>query len=351
VIVLASGAALALLGLPPVGQGPTVVVAVYGLGAHLERRSSLAWACGVGVVVIAHQMVTWWVDGVSFAGNLAVLGAAWWLGDAARRRREEAVAHATRAAELAAARDELARRAVADERLRMARELHDVVAHAMSAIAVQASSGRLAFDREPELARAALAAVETLSREALTDMRRLLGVLRPSAEAAPGPCSPNDEGAATLVPAVSLSGLDRLVASTAAAGVTVDVVVEGGPRPLPPGLDQAAYRIVQEALTNVVRHAQACRAVVTVCYGDEALVVEITDDGVGRVPHADGPLPAARDGLQSGPPAGQGRSGVGLVGMRERVAAYGGTLVAGPGPAGGFRVLARLPTPRPAGVT
>jgi signal transduction histidine kinase len=180
----------------------------------------------------------------------------------------------------------------------------------MSAVAVQAGTGRVAFDREPEEARAALARIEALSREALTEMRRLLAVLRPDA--------------VERTPVVSLQDLDRLVATTRAAGVSVDVRITGESRRLPPGIDVAAYRIVQESLTNVARHADSRRAAVTIAYGDEALVIEVDDDGPARPHDGHGP-------------------GVGIVGMRERVAACGGTFAAAARPDGGFRVLARLP--------
>jgi signal transduction histidine kinase len=311
-VAVATGAMLWVAGVAPVGHGPTVVVVVYTLGATLPRRTALPAVGAVMAAVATHQAATWWVDGFSFAGNLVVLAGAWGLGDAARRRHAETVAHARRAEELAAARDELAQRAVAEERLRIARELHDVVAHAMSAVAVQAGTGRLAFEREPEVARTALANIETMSREALTEMRRLLAVLRP------------DQEAPARAPMVSLEQVDRLVASSRAAGVAVEVQVTGEPRRLPPGVDVAAFRIVQESLTNVARHAVARRADVRICYGDEAVLIEVDDDGPARSPRDE-------------------RPGVGIVGMRERAAACGGTLAAAPRPEGGFRVLARLP--------
>jgi signal transduction histidine kinase/DNA-binding NarL/FixJ family response regulator len=265
--------------------------------------------------VAIHQRATWWVDGVSFAGNVVILAGAWWMGDAARRRHEEASAHRDRAEQLAAARQELARRAVAEERLRIARELHDVVAHTMSAIAVQAATGRVAFDGEPPVARSSLGQIETLAREALTEMRRLLTVLRTEPAEA--------ELEAHRSPAASLADLDRVVATSRVAGLTVDVRIEGRGHALPAGVDLAAFRIVQEALTNVARHGRTDRAEVSICYGEDAVVVEIDNDGP----------PAA--GVSDG-------GGMGIVGMRERAASCGGTLVAAAKPAGGFRVLARL---------
>lgn len=235
----------------------------------------------VGVAV--HQIATGWVDGTSFVGNLVMLSAAWWLGDGARRRTEESVAHAERAALLEAAREELARRAVTEERLPIARELHDVVAHAISAIAVQAGTGRIAFEREPDLARQSFVEIESLSRDALGEMRRLLGVLR------------SEDASLELEPVPSLAALDRVVATTNASGVRVEVRIEGGPRLLSAGVDLA-------------------------------VVIEVDNEASPR-PQATAPRSA----------------GVGLVGMRERAATYAGTLEAGPMPSGGFRVVARLP--------
>jgi signal transduction histidine kinase len=312
-VVLATGGVLWAVGLPPIGHGPTVIVAMFTVGATLPRRLSLMWLGIVLGAVAVHQRLTWWVDGTSFAGNLVLLTGAWWMGDAARRRREEGAAHAARAEQLATAQEELAVRAVAEERLQIARELHDVVAHTMSAIAVQAGTGRVSFDQEPEVARASLAQIETLSRDALGEMRHLLAVLRPG-----------DGPTAVRAPVASLQDLDRLVVTSAAAGVAVDVRVEGEPRPLPAGLDVTAFRIIQEALTNIARHGRTDHADVAICYGSDAVVIEIDNDG---------PLVSttARPG------------GVGIVGMRERALAVGGTLVAAPNPAGGFRVVASLP--------
>ena len=313
VVVLVTGAAMAVV-VPPIGHGPTLIVAVYSLAATRPQRESLRWtAVALGAVTV-HQVVTWWVDGFSFAGNLVLIGGAWWLGDVARRRQEEASEHAARAEQLAAAREELARRAVADERMRIARELHDVVAHSMSAIAVQASTGRLAFDREPEVSRGALVEIESLSRETLAEMRRLLAVLRPG-----------DGAVGDRAPLASLGDLDRLLSSSRAAGVVVDLRVTGSARRLPAGVDVAAFRIVQESLTNVGRHSAADHATVSIAYAADAVEVRVDDGGPPR-PH---------DGL---------RAGLGIVGMRERAASCGGTLTAEAMPGGGFRVVAHLPT-------
>ncbi|HZA82059.1 MAG TPA: sensor histidine kinase, partial [Actinomycetes bacterium] len=240
-----------------------------------------------------------------------ILAAAWMLGDGARRRLEAIATAQQRAAELELARDELARRAVTEERLRIARELHDVVAHSMSIIAVQSGVGVHVLDSQPEEARKALVAVEATSRQALVEMRRLLGVLRQEAETR-----------GSLAPAPGLAEVEALAAEVARAGVRVEVRIEGTPAKLPAGLDLSAYRIVQEALTNVVRHAGPATARVAVRYGPGQVAVEVVDDGRGGAP---------------------GDQGHGIAGMRERAALYGGTLEAGPLPGGGFRVAASLP--------
>jgi signal transduction histidine kinase len=196
---------------------------------------------------------------------------------------------------------------VVEERLRIARELHDVVAHSISMITIQAGYGTLVLDREPEKAREALAAIEVTGRETLTEMRRLLGVLR-------GGDRPS------LAPAPGLAALDRLLEQT---GVEVELSVSGTPRPLPSGIDLAAYRIVQEALTNVVKHAGTSTCRLRIHYGDDDVSVEITDHGRGG-------------------PAGTGH---GITGMRERAGLYGGEFSAEPLPEGGFRVFARLAEP------
>jgi signal transduction histidine kinase len=276
-------------------------------------------------------------------------------------------------------RDQAATSAVTEERLRIARELHDVVAHSMTVIAVQAGYGHHVIEEQPAQAREALGAIQATSREALADMRRMLGVLRRSgpepfgpeigsgrrrADGPPGIAAPpaaNGRGqtagprtaspaeAAPLLPAPGLADLDRLVAGIARAGVRVDLQVRGRRRELPPGIDLAAFRIVQEALTNVVKHADTPSCQVIVSYGTDELSVEITDEGRGsRIPAA---TAARRTGSRSpgagkpGDEAGEEMTGGhGLIGMRERVSLYGGELSAGPQPEGGFRVAARLPT-------
>ncbi|MFD7966731.1 sensor histidine kinase [Streptomyces zaomyceticus] len=259
------------------------------------------------------------------------------LGHSARERR----AHA---AELRA---RTAAEAVTAERLRIARELHDVIAHSIGVIAIQAGVGRRVIETQPAEARNALATIETTSRETLASLRRTLGALRASARDTPGRSAgpgsgptavgrgPGD-GPAPRDPAPGLADLDRLTASTADAGVRVEVRHLGDPgRPLPPEVDLAAYRIVQESLTNVVRHAGTPVCRVTVERGEDALLVEITDDG-----------PATAVTPATGP-ASPGGTGYGIVGMRERAALLGGRFSARPRPGGGFHVTAELPLPLP----
>ncbi|MFD8724677.1 sensor histidine kinase [Streptomyces sp. NPDC059629] len=206
-------------------------------------------------------------------------------------------------------------REAAAERLRIARELHDSIAHSMSVISVQACFGRLVLDDRPQDARSALEVIETTGRETLVELRRMLGVLHDVTHDA------------DLAPAPKLADLNRLTERTRRPGLRIDLAVTGHVRPLPPGLEAAAYRIVQEALTNVVKHADASNAHVTVAYGPCVLTLTVTDDGSIR------PAP--------------GSTGRGLSGMRERLGLYGGILQAGPAPTGGFRVRASIPVDGP----
>ncbi|MGS2619158.1 sensor histidine kinase [Micromonospora sp. LZ34] len=278
---------------------------VVGLvAAHRSRRVSVPAAVVVLAVQVAASFVNPSEDPLSRA-ILSVLAVvtAWTVGDSVRARRRHAEAlRAHQAAE-----------AVTAERLRIARELHDLVAHSIGVIAIQAGMGARVIDNQPAQARAALATIEATSRETLANLRRTLGALR----------RPQGESAA-LEPTTGLADLDRLVAAAADAAVRVRLHRRGRPGPLPADLDLAAYRIVQEALTNVVRHAGTADCRVTVTQDPEQLAVEIVDDGRG------------------GPVGGEGH---GIVGMRERVALLGGRFHAGPRPEGGFRVAAELPVP------
>ena len=259
---------------------------------------------------------------------------AWMTGYSVRQRRLYVVTLQQQAANSA----------VAEERLRIARELHDVVAHSMSVIAVQAGYGQYVIESSPDGAKEALGAIQATSRDALEEMRRMLGVLRQQemtpapaqADPLPGP-APASGGAPArqvpLSPAPGLAGLDRLIERTRGAGVRVTLEVSGDGRPLPAGVDLSAYRIIQEALTNVVRHAgTGATCVVSLSYTDSDLVIRVTDDGA---------RPAAPHSVSV---AAQG-TGHGIIGMRERVNLCGGTFGAGHLPDGGFQVTAALPLP------
>jgi signal transduction histidine kinase len=212
--------------------------------------------------------------------------------------------------------------AVTAERLRISRELHDIVAHSVGIITLQAGAAARVLDTQPDRAREAMQAVEETGRQTLTGLRRMLGALRGTEPGLPAPEAP-------LHPAPGLADVDELAASTTAAGVDVSVCWRGRRRTLPPEVDLSAYRIIQESLANVVRHADARSCEVSVDYQDAEVAIEVTDPGRGG--------------------KGVTGTGYGLVGMRERVALLHGFFIAGPRPDGGFQVTARLPVPEPAG--
>jgi signal transduction histidine kinase len=308
-VVMAALAAQALLLTPgapyPDSELVPLLVSVYSVAAHGERRAPL-----VGLAIsFAAGLV--WVGVDDFFLPLVAFGGAWLAGRLVQKRQLYADALEERTRVLEREREANARMAAAEERVRLARELHDVVGHSVSVMVVQAGAERLALGEKRPDTREALLAIERTGREALAEMSRLLGLLRKK-----------DEGLA-LAPRPSLAQVDALVQTVRDAGVPVELSVEGEPRTLPPGVDVSAYRILQEALTNVVKHAGPARASVVVRYGGRAVEVQVSDDGRG---HADG------NGL-----------GYGLAGMRERVALHGGTLEAGSGKGGGFTVKARLP--------
>ena len=256
------------------------------------------WGLGAMVVLSPLQLAGGGATGVLVAIGGAAL--AWTWGELWRTRRGR--------------RADAAQRAIAEERARIARELHDVVAHNVSLIVVQAVAAEDVFDARPDVARDALRKIEASGRAALAELRRLLETVRPD--------SADDANA----PQPGLSRLDALAEAVEATGLTVEVHREGAPVDLPAGVDLSAYRIVQEALTNTLRHAGATRADVTVRYGADGVGVEVVDDGAG-----------ASVGLVDD------RGGHGIVGMRERAALLGGTIEVGAAPGGGFRVHAELP--------
>jgi signal transduction histidine kinase len=287
------------------------LIALYSVGAYAQGRS--AWAGVAGVLAIVWIAVGADSDGRSL-GNFLFFGIGitgpWAAGVALRRRRTSERRLEARAAQLEHERDETARIAVAEERQRIARELHDVVAHSVSVIVLQARGGRRVLETEPAQALEAFDSIEETGREALAEMRRLLGLLRRT-----------DEELA-LAPRASMRRLDALVEQVRQAGLTVDLHVDGDTSRLPPGVDLSSYRIVQEALTNTLRHAGPARAQVAIRCANGHVEIEVCDDGAG---------PAASAG------------GHGLDGIRERVNLYGGELRTGPRQGGGYEVFARLP--------
>ena len=314
-------------------------LAVYTVGAWERSRTAAFWS-RIGVIVV---MFGWLVvsmindlsvpvgdfDGaagplhpvvaavlLNLLINIGYFLAAYQFGNMAwvSARRQAELTNRTEL--LRESQEQNTRGAIVAERLRIARDLHDVVAHHVSVMGVQAGAARRALDKDPALSRTALRTVEETARTAIGELRGLLGVLR-----AEGPTEDDD----TFSAARDLDHLTELVSSARSAGLDVRYGVYGEPRPVPDGIALSAYRVVQEALTNVVKHAGARSAEVRVRYLDSALEIEVTDDGRGR----------------GEPPAG---GGLGLVGMRERVALYGGTLDAGPRRGRGYAVVARLPT-------
>jgi len=295
-------------------------VAVYSAAAYGNRRWA-RWVAGicllgltaVGVLQSARVAPVGVVEVVAIALFDALpflLG--WPLGVMMRRLREYRAALEERNRQLDRERDANARRAVLEERVRIARELHDVVAHHVSVMAIQAGVARRLFDRDPTEAVAAIGSVETASRQAIADLQQLVGVLR------------RQEEGDDLAPQPSLQRLPELIEHMRQAGLPVQLTQHGRPRELPAGVELSAYRIIQEALTNTLKHAGPARAGVTVRYDDGAVQLEVVDDG-------------------QGPPPGQpAAAGKGLLGMQERVSLYGGHLDAGARAGGGFRVHAVL---------
>jgi signal transduction histidine kinase len=308
---------------------PAVLVLTFDIALH--GRSRVALAALVAAAAATTLSVTLRPGGLVFLppwveSELGIL-VAWLAGRNLRHRRARWAGLQARADRAEREREEQARRAVTEERLRIARELHDVIAHSMSVIAVQSAVGHHVMDTQPGQARQALAAIEATSRSALTEMRRLLGVLRQEGQTR-----------GSLAPAPGLADLDTLVSQVQDAGLAVCVRVEGQRGTVPPGIDLSAYRIIQEALTNVIKHAPCPAADVLITYRADSLTVAVTDQG-RRVP---GALPAYVPPPRTG-------SGHGIIGMRERVAVFGGQFAAGPGPDGGFRVRAQFPIPEVAG--
>jgi signal transduction histidine kinase len=300
------------------GATPLAVwIALFSLAAHRDPRVSSIGAISVPVVVA----IVWATARTDFGWpeylvNTVIFEAAWVTGNNLRTRRAYLRELEDRTRRLEREREARAERAVNEERARIARELHDVVAHSMSVMTVQAGAARRIIDQDPAGARDALGTIERTGRQALNEMRRILEVLRDRAS--------NGDRA----PLPGLAALPDLVDQLQLSGLPVEVAVEGAARPLPQGVDLTAYRIIQEALTNTLKHAGPARAGVTVRYSSEGVDIEVRDDGRGVA------AAAANGG------AGEGH---GLLGMRERVAVFGGRLSAGPRPGGGYQIRAHLP--------
>jgi signal transduction histidine kinase len=303
-----------------IGSWVILGVAVYSAAAYAERRRAglvcaacLLWLIGAAVLPAARAGTVGVVEVVAITMFDALpFLLAWPLGAMMRRLREYRAVLEERNRQLDQQREANARRAVLEERVRIARELHDVVAHHVSVMGVQAGVARRLCDRDPAEAVAAIGSVETASRQAIADLQQLVGVLR------------RREDGDDLAPQPSLQRLPELVEQMRRAGLPVELTVQGRQGPLPAGVELSAYRIIQEALTNTLKHAGPAQAGVTVRYGNGSVELEVVDDGQGPAP-------------------GRPRTGSkGLVGMRERVSLYGGRLDAGARPGGGFRVHAVL---------
>lgn len=301
-----------ILATNPEGQFSTVLALVlvsFTLGAELDPPRSYAGLAVVAVPFLA-VMAFEGLEPSDVAAAIVFLGGPFAVGLGVRRRSARLAEVVERSERMEHEQQEQAAAAVAEERARIARELHDIVSHSISVVAIQTQAVRRRLGSDHEREARDLAAVETTARQALAEMRRLFGVLR------------SDGDSPSLAPQPGLGELDRLVEQMRSAGLRVDLRVEGERVELPPGVDLAAYRIVQEGLTNALRHARADRACVRPSYGDTTLAVTVDDDGRGPQ---------------------EGAGGHGLVGVRERVALYGGSVKTGPGPAGGFRLAASLP--------
>ncbi|WP_435969429.1 sensor histidine kinase [Streptomyces sp. Qhu_M48] len=306
-----------------------MLVIVFTVAAHDGPRWASRLALVAGLLAAPIAQVRWPVEDPSsgpakifFTVIMTVpFALAWVLGDSLRTRRAYFAQLEERASRLEREREAQAKVAVAAERARIARELHDVVAHNVSVMVVQADGAAYVMDSSPETAKQALETISTTGRQALAEMRRLLGILRTG----------EHQEAGEYVPQPDVKQIEDLVEQVRSAGLTVDFAIEGSPRPLPSGVELTAYRIVQEALTNTRKHGGPdVGASVRLVYFDDGLGLLVEDDGRGA------PQEMYEDGGADG-------RGHGLIGMRERIGMVGGTLDAGPRPGGGFRISALLP--------
>jgi signal transduction histidine kinase len=298
------------------GLGAATLVAVYSAMGYAPRRKAGFALAATAAVLLAASFSPWARTDNSRVSEGVLLVVAALIGDNRRSRRAYVAGVEERAARLERERETQAQIAVAEERTRIAREMHDVVAHSLAVMVAQADGAAYVVDNAPGEARAAIETVAETGRSALSEMHRLLGILR----------ADEQDG---MAPQPGVGQLDALIARTQSAGLPVTLTVQGAPAELSPGLSLTVYRIVQEALTNTLKHAgPAVSARVQLRYDDEAVEIDVDDDG------------AAPRGAM---PAADGEGGHGLTGMRERTAVYGGSLQAGPRPGRGWRIHARLP--------
>jgi signal transduction histidine kinase len=325
-LVICAQVSLALLNYSPsIGDVLAFLIAVYSVAAHrglaqsaMGGMAALVWF--LLMMATIHEKITV----VACVTDVALLVGVWWLGRGLRLRRAYLAELEHRAMRLERARASDARAARVEERSRIARELHDVVAHHVSVMTVQAGAGRRILDKDPERTREALATIEEVGRTALSEMRRIVGVLRTERD--------TEAAGGELAPQPGVHDIGGLVDQIRETGLSVQLWIEGELRQLSPGVDLAAFRLVQEALTNTLKHAgPQARAWVRLHYGDRQLTVEIEDNGRGVAA-------ALSDTGDNGDSPGHG-----LVGMYERVALYGGELRIGPRSGGGFEVRARFP--------
>lgn len=320
VVIAVTGATVAysvavydLSGQPPIEPFLSMLVAYYSAAVYSRGANDDLITAVSAVAFLAEEV------GALTAGRApgdilpAILFVAvlWGLGRVVRSRHHLVIQLENRNLLLESQRAAEAKVAVDRERSRIARELHDVIAHSLSVMVVQASAERRVLPRDAESTRSVFLSIEQAGREALAELRRLLGIIR------------KEEGPAPLTPQPGLSQIDALVGSARTAGLKVDVETEGTKRTIPSSIDLSAYRIIQEALTNVIKHAHASRIDIRICYLDHDIELEVNDDG---------------DGPKNGP-----ASGFGLVGIGERISLYGGSLEVGRSATGGFRLVTRLP--------
>ena len=326
-LVIAVAGAVVLWWVEPRAESTALCAVGYALYTVATSSRLAAALAGLAVAIMAAAVTvlpdfTHWFGAGLFAGAYAVV---WAIGFALASDRRQTAALLSRQAEISAAEVERAHAVVTEQRLEIARDLHDVVAHGISTITVQAAYARLVMPADLDRAGDAVAAIEAVGRETLTELRQMLHVLRsPADEDHPGPERPPER-----TPTPTLVDLDELIARVEDTGLQIDLHMDANAASIPAGIATAAYRTVQEALTNVVKHADTSRVSIAVRPGRDCLVVEVIDEG-------------------SGCPA-ETPFGYGLVGMRERALLYGGSFHAGPGSHGGFRIVSTFPLTEPTG--